>query len=88
MVGTAAAQTGSAPWIRPMRGQIVLLNMLPSPLRSVINSVIGIWSRGDGRILAGSTEEDVGYDRRTTAEGIAGLIELARQVAPCWTSVD
>lgn len=78
------APLGSAPWIRPMRGQIVLFHQLPSPLRRVIN--IGhryLVPRGDGRVLVGSTEEDVGYDRRTTAEGVAGLIELARQIAPC-----
>jgi glycine oxidase len=42
--------------------------------------------RGDGRILVGSTEEDVGYDRRNTAGGVAGLLELACQVAPSLAS--
>lgn len=78
------ATFGNPPWIRPMRGQIVLLNCLPSPLQQIVN--IGsqyLVPRGDGRILVGSTEEDVGYDRRTTAAGIAELIALATRVAPC-----
>jgi glycine oxidase len=52
--------------------------------------------RTDGRVLVGSTEEDVGFDRRTTAEAIAGLLRFALQVAPgladapverCWAGL-
>lgn len=83
---------GPAPWVRPMRGQIVLLNQPTGPefpplLRRPIN--LGhnyLVPRGDGRVLVGSTEEDVGYDRRNTAGGVAGLLELACQVAPSLAS--
>jgi len=79
---------GPAPWVRPMRGQIALLNQTLDPhgpprLKRPIN--LGhnyLVPRGDGRILVGSTEEDVGYDRRNTVGGIAALLDLACQVVP------
>ncbi|MEM7050065.1 MAG: glycine oxidase ThiO [Acidobacteriota bacterium] len=68
---------------RPMRGQIVLLEA-PSPLFSHL-----VWAgprylvpRPDGKVLIGSTEEDAGFDSRPTAAGVAGLIALARRIAP------
>ncbi|MFM8581235.1 MAG: glycine oxidase ThiO [Planctomycetaceae bacterium] len=82
------AALGPAPWVRPMRGQIVLLNQPAGPdgppllLRPINLGHNYLVPRGDGRVLVGSTEEDVGYDRRNTAAGVAGLLELACQVAP------
>jgi glycine oxidase len=38
--------------------------------------------RDDGRILVGSTEEEVGFDKRTTESGIADLIGFAYDVLP------
>jgi glycine oxidase len=38
--------------------------------------------RDDGRLLVGSTEEDVGFDRGTTADAIAGLLEFAMSLVP------
>lgn len=81
--GRLLAQVGSSAPVRPMRGQIALLSMVPSPVRHVIN--VGpryLVPRGDGRVLVGSTEEVVGFDKRTTAEGIAGLIAFALSVVP------
>jgi glycine oxidase len=69
--------------IRPVRGQIVLLNTGAPLIRHVL-----LWGarylvpRADGRVLVGSTEEDVGFARRTTAEAIADLIDLARRLVP------
>jgi glycine oxidase len=77
-------ETGGVPVpVRPMRGQIVLLALEPCPIRQVIN--VGpryLVPRGDGRILVGSTEEVAGFDKRTTAAGVGGLIEFAVQVVP------
>jgi glycine oxidase len=39
--------------------------------------------RGDGRVLAGSTEEDVGFDRSTTTDGTEELRSFALRIAPC-----
>jgi glycine oxidase len=38
--------------------------------------------RDDGHVLAGSTEEEVGFDKRTTDEAIFELTEFARGVLP------
>jgi glycine oxidase len=38
--------------------------------------------RGDGRLLAGSTEEDVGFDRSTTAGGVRSLLDFALGLVP------
>ncbi len=68
--------------IRPMRGQMVLLSAQPSPIRNVIN--VGpryLVPRPDGRILVGSTEEGAGFDKRNTAGGGRGLIEVFHE--PC-----
>jgi glycine oxidase len=72
-----------SPEIQPLRGQIVLLERLPRPFQHVLN--IGpryLVPRGDGRVLCGSTEEVAGFDKRNTAEGVAGLLELARTLVP------
>jgi glycine/D-amino acid oxidase-like deaminating enzyme len=36
----------------------------------------------DGAVVAGSTEEDSGFDARPTAEGVAGLLEFAIGAVP------
>ncbi|MBS0206810.1 MAG: glycine oxidase ThiO [Planctomycetes bacterium] len=81
----------------PVRGQIVLLETQSSLFRHVIE--VGaryLVPRLDGRVLVGSTEERVGFQKRTTATGIAGLIEFARQLVPalgdarverCWAGL-
>lgn len=80
---TLLAGLGCTAAVRPRRGQIVLLNCQPSPIRQVVN--VGtryLVPRGDGRILVGSTEEIAGFDKRTTAEAIAGLIDFAIGIVP------
>lgn len=69
--------------IEPVRGQIVLLSF-PSPVfRHVIeNGSRYVVPRPDGRVLIGSTEEWVGFDKRNTAEGVAGLIEFGVSLVP------
>lgn len=77
------AQAGSPARVRPLRGQIVLLSIAPCPLRHVIN--LGpryLVPRGDGRVLIGSTEEVAGFDKRTNAAGIGGLIEFGMRIVP------
>jgi glycine oxidase len=38
--------------------------------------------RGDGRLLVGSTEEDVGFDARTTVEALEELRRFAGSICP------
>lgn len=83
--------------MRPVRGQMVLLSSPRPLLRAIVN--VGpryLVPRPDGRILVGSTEEDAGFDKRTTAEAVAGLIGFAVDLAPplgrltieqCWAGL-
>jgi glycine oxidase len=78
-----AARLGIYARIKPIRGQIVLLT---SP-RSVLSRIVNEGSRylvprEDGRLLVGSTEEDSGFDRATTAGGVAGLLDFAFSLVP------
>ncbi len=83
--------------IRPVRGQIALLKVVSPLFSRVINSGPRyLVPRPDGRILVGSTEEEVGFDKHTTAEAIQGLLELARGLVPtlgqshlerCWAGL-
>jgi glycine oxidase len=77
------AETGFRPGIRPIRGQIVLFKTDRPGVRPVLlQGKRYLVPRTDGRVLAGSTEEDVGFDARPTEEGIAGLIRFAHRLVP------
>jgi len=69
--------------ILPVRGQMVLYK-LDKPLFSmVINEGHRyLVPRDDGYVLAGSCEEEVGFDHSTTAEMIEPLKEWAMQICP------
>jgi glycine oxidase len=88
---------GWRPGIRPVRGQIALLNTGAPLFRRVL-----LWGsrylvpRPDGRVLAGSTKEDVGFVKRTTAAAISELLTLAATLVPglalahleqCWAGL-
>jgi glycine oxidase len=75
------AKTGFQPGIRPIRGQIALFNSgQPGARPILLQGKRYLVPRTDGRVLAGSTEEDVGFDARPTDRGIAGLVAFARQL--------
>jgi glycine oxidase len=88
--GTAVTAAGRTPpgrhvelTIEPVRGQMVLLS-LPEP---VLSRVVEcgpryLVPRSDGRILVGSTEEWVGFEKRNTAEAVHGLLTFARRLVP------
>jgi glycine oxidase len=67
----------------PVRGQMVLFRPR-APLFRTILSRGGKYlvPRQDGRVLAGSTEEEVGFDKRTTDEAIRDLTATARTWVP------
>jgi len=91
------SKLGWRPGVRPVRGQIVLLNTGVEGQRPVL--LCGkryIVPRGDGRVLIGSTEEEAGFDTRTTAEAIGGLLSFATSLLPslaraaverCWAGL-
>lgn len=81
--GELVRQVGFDLPIEPVRGQIVLLEARPVPFTTVVeNGTRYIVPRPDGRILIGSTEERVGFDKRTTVDGVAGLLALAQELVP------
>ena len=69
--------------VRPVRGQMVLLSEAPVSFSHVLNNGPRyLVPRADGRILVGATEEETGFEKRNTVEGVAGLLEFARQMVP------
>jgi glycine oxidase len=90
-------QVGWRPGIHPVRGQIALLNTQPPLFRRIL-----LWGarylvpRPDGRVLVGSTEENAGFEKQTTAGAIAELLAFACQLVPdlaraplerCWAGL-
>ena len=66
-----------------MRGQIVLLACPQRPFRHVIEcGPRYLVPRDDGRVLIGSTEESVGFNKQNTAEGLRGLLSFAEELVP------
>ena len=69
--------------ILPVRGQMVLFRCPERPFSRVINEGPRyLVPRDDGRVLVGSTEEEVGFDKGTTAEAIAELQSFAMTLIP------
>jgi glycine oxidase len=84
--GQILAHLGIKTGILPIRGQMVLFNCDSTggrPISRVVNEGSRyIVPRDDGRVLAGSTEEEVGFDKRTTDDAIFELTEFARGLVP------
>ncbi|MBX3228452.1 MAG: glycine oxidase ThiO [Labilithrix sp.] len=69
--------------VRPVRGQLVLLEERPPRLRRIVFGGGGyVVPRGDGRVVCGSTMEDVGHRREVTAAGVQGILANAIRIAP------
>lgn len=81
--GGLLARFGRPLGVAPMRGQIVLFQSEKPPLTRIVNEGPRyLVPRDDGLVLAGSTEEEAGFDKRTTPEAIAELIAFARGLCP------
>ncbi len=71
------------PKVRPIRGQLVMLEERPPRLsRIVFANHTYVVPRGDGRVVCGSTTEDVGHRREVTAGGVHGILSAAFAIAP------
>ena len=67
----------------PLKGQIVLIRGDRPLIRRVIEHGKNyLVPRDDGRILIGATEEDAGFDTRTTSEALRDLLDEARRLCP------
>jgi glycine oxidase len=71
------------PPVRPVRGQLVMLEERP-PRLSAIAFFGGAYvvPRGDGRVICGSTMEEVGHRREVTAGGLQTILAAALRIAP------
>jgi glycine oxidase len=70
--------------IEPARGQMAALEMPSQAARHVIYSRRGyLVPRLGGYLIAGSTIERAGYDKRVTAGGMASVINNAIEIMPC-----
>lgn len=88
---------GWRPGVRPVRGQIALVAARLGLLRRiVVRARKYLVPREDGRVLIGSTEEEVGFDKRTTARAVADLLAFATRLVPalgeasvecCWAGL-
>src|SRR5512137_1394057 len=73
--------------IRPVRGQIAVLDTRPPLLGRVVFSDRGyVVPRPDGRILCGATMEEAGFERAVTAGGLLHALSLAVEIAPALAS--
>lgn len=77
------------PQIEPVRGQMLCFDARPPKhldrqfMRHVVYSPRGyIVPRRDGRMLAGSTSELVGFNKNVTEEGKHAIEKKAREIAP------
>jgi glycine oxidase len=69
--------------IKPVRGQMLCFEANPPVTRHVVYSPRGyIVPRRDGRMLAGSTTEHAGFEKRVTAAGIHSILSAALEISP------
>ncbi|MEU4698321.1 glycine oxidase ThiO [Nonomuraea dietziae] len=79
--------------VRPVKGQIMRLRS-PHPLlgrcvRGMVHgSPVYLVPRGDGEVVVGATQEELGFDTRVTAGGLYELLRDARELVPGVTELE
>jgi glycine oxidase len=69
--------------LRPMRGQIVCFEAPPGTIGPALFSLRGyLVPRRDGRLLAGSTMEEAGYNKVGTLSGLEKIVRGANALVP------
>jgi glycine oxidase len=69
--------------VKPIRGQMICYRPQNVSIRHVIYSRRGyLVPRADGRLLAGATAEDVGFDSAVTDDALRLLQDVAIEIAP------
>src|SRR5713101_978505 len=69
--------------VKPVRGQMVELRARLPLFRSILASDDGyLVPRVDGRIIAGSTLEFVGFEKQVTLSGLSHILDAARALCP------
>jgi len=89
----AGAWSGSASWlpeaalppVRPVKGQILTLRGPPTAAPAegiVVTERVYLVPRSDGRLIAGATVEEMGFDSTVTAGGVFELLREAYRALP------
>jgi len=69
--------------VKPIRGQMLMINTTPGLIkRIVLTHEHYVIPRRDGRVLVGSTLEDVGFDKTTTKFAHDLLLDFAHALMP------
>lgn len=69
--------------VRPVRGQLLHLSAPPGTLTHVVwGADVYLVPWASGTVFVGATSEDVGFDERATAGGVAGLLARAMALVP------
>jgi glycine oxidase len=83
--GPVGARPASLPLVpvRPVRGQMIALGGMSTPIRHVVWGPDGyLVPRANGLVFAGTTVEEVGFRRRTTKAGLRSIRSMALDLVP------
>ncbi|HFE38874.1 MAG TPA: glycine oxidase ThiO [Gammaproteobacteria bacterium] len=81
--GKILGEFGYSLSIKPIRGQMLLYKTQPGLIPSIVLAEGKyIIPRKDGHVLVGSTMEDVGFNKNTTADALANLKGFVRAYCP------
>jgi glycine oxidase len=68
---------------KPVKGQLIAFANAPLRPTCVVSGHGGyVRPRPDGTTMVAATEEEVGFDRRVTGDGVAWLLNLTRTLCP------
>lgn len=69
--------------VHPVRGQMIALRPRDAKVRRVLRSRRGyLVPRSDGRIVAGSTLENAGFEKHVTPAGLRKILDAAEEMLP------
>jgi glycine oxidase len=79
--------------VRPVKGQIMRLRsaqpLLGRCVRGMVHGTpVYLVPRGDGELVVGGTQEELGFDTRVTAGGLYELLRDARELVPGVTELE
>jgi len=70
--------------IKPMKGQMIMYRTSPGQIQRItLSDGHYVIPRRDGRVLVGSTLEDVGFEKSTSDEALLELRQFAENLFPC-----
>jgi glycine oxidase len=82
--GVLGRRLGLSLPVKPMRGQMLAFPNFTSPVRHILEEENAgyVAPRANGFLFVGSTVDDVGFRRNTTARELAGLHKMAASLVP------